>query len=261
MVTISARNFIRKVLSRAGLGVNHLAGSPGGQGPPDPARPYEPTLTSQPRGSAPEPGADRTRTVTGAAADVSPVPPPPLADPAARGGITGIVDHPQQVIRHGPGVPAPWQAGQAVPTAEQVWRTALPNAPRRPRRLRRLAGPALSVALLAASGVVIYLRLHHGPFGVTGVAITEQVKKGCTENVTGRVGTTGAAGTVSYQWVFEPRLAAPRPLSQSVAAGQSALYVTAAVEGQGHGSLTQTVILQVLSPGQVSASAQVVLSC
>ena len=109
--------------------------------------------------------------------------------------------------------------------------------------------------------MVIYLRLHHGPFGVTGVTITEQVKKGCTENVTGRVGTTGAAGTVSYQWVFVPQLTAPRPLSQSVATGQTALYVTAAVEGQGHGSLTQTVTLQVLGPGHGSASAHVVLSC
>ncbi len=241
------------------------SGSPGGLGPPDPALPHEPTLTSQP---APETGADRTRTVTGAAdrspapAAVSPAPPPPQADLAARGGgSAGIVGDPQQVIRHGPGVPAPWQASQAAPTAEQVWRTALPNEPRRPRRLRRLAGPALSIALLAASGAVIYLRLHHGPFGVTGVAITAQVKHGCTQDVTGRVDTTGAAGTISYRWVFEPQLTAPQPLSQSVTAGQTALYVTAAVEGQGHGRLTQTVTLQVLGPGHGSASARVVLSC
>jgi hypothetical protein len=239
-----------------------MAGSPGGQGPPDhPARPYEPTLTSQP--GQPEPGADRTRTVTGGAtADVSPAPPPLRADVAAPGGgSAGIAGDPQQVVRHGPGVPGRWQASQAAPTAEQVWRTALPNEPRRPRRLRRLAGPLLSIALLAASGAVIYLRLHHGPFGVTGVAITQQAKHGCTQEVTGRVDTTGAAGTISYQWVFEPRLGAPQRLSQSVAAGQSAVYLTAAVEGQGHGSLTQTVTLQVLGPGQGSASAHVVLSC
>jgi hypothetical protein len=79
--------------------------------------------------------------------------------------------------------------------------------------------------------------------------------------VTGRVGTTGAAGTVSYQWVFSPQATAQPPLSQSVASGQSALYVTAAVEGQGHGSLTQTVTLRVLGPGHGSASARVVLNC
>jgi hypothetical protein len=254
------------------------SGIPGGQGPPDPAlpyeptltsQPYEPTLTSQPGQPAPEAGGDRTRTVTGAAAGVSsapaavsPAPPPPQADRAAWGsGSAGIVGDPQQVIRHGPGVPAAGQATQAAPTAEQVWRTALPNEPRRPRRLRRLAGPVLSIALLAASGAVIYLRLHHGPFGVTGVAITAQVKHGCTQDVTGRVDTTGAAGTISYRWVFSPQLTAPQPLSQPVTAGQTALYVTAAVEGQGHGSLTQTVTLQVLGPGHGSASAHVVLSC
>jgi hypothetical protein len=239
-----------------------MAGSPDGQGPPGSARPYEPTLTSQPGQSAPESDTDRTRTVTGAGAAVSPAPSPPQANPAAwDGGSAGVVGDPQQVIRHGPGVPAPWHAGQAAPTAEQVWRTALPNEPRRPRRLRRLAGPALSIALLVASGAVIYLRLHHGPFGVTGVAITAQARNGCTEDVTARVDTTGAAGTISYQWVFEPRLTAPQPLSQPIATGQTALYVTAAVEGQGHGSLTQTVTLQVLGPGQGSASAHVVLSC
>jgi hypothetical protein len=158
-------------------------------------------------------------------------------------------------------VPGPWPAGQAAPTAEQVWQAGRPDAPRRSGRLRRLVGAALSVALAAASGTVIYLRLHHGPFEVTGVAITAQATHGCTEDVTGRVGTTGAAGTVSYQWVFEPQVAAPQPLRQSVASGQSAMYVTAAVEGQGHGSLAQTVTLQVLGPGHGSASAHVVLSC
>jgi hypothetical protein len=166
-----------------------------------------------------------------------------------------------QVVRYGPGVPAAGLASQAAPTAEQVWGARPPNASRPPRRLRRLAGPAISVALLIASGAVIYLRVHHGPFGVTGVAITAQVRHGCTEDVTGRVGTSGAAGTVSYQWVFGPQLAAARPLSQSVASGQSAMYVTATVEGQGHGRLAQTVTLQVLGPGRGSASAHVVLSC
>jgi hypothetical protein len=148
-----------------------------------------------------------------------------------------------------------------VPTAEQVWRTGLPGAARRPRRLRRVAGLALSVVLLVASGVVMFVRLHHGPFGVTGVAITGQVRKGCTEEVTGRIGTTGSAGTVSYQWVLGPGLPAPQPLSQAVAAGQSAVYVTAAVEGQGHGTLAQAVTLQVLGPGRGSAVVRVVLSC
>ena len=237
-----------------------MAGSPSGQGPPDPARPHEPTLTSQPGSSAPLRGWDRTRTVTGA--DAAPDSLSSQAGPAARsGGSAGNAGYPLEVIRYGPGVPALGQVSAAVPTAEEVWRAGLPGKPRRPWRPRRLAGPALSVALLVASGVVIFLRLHHAPFGVTGVAITGQAKSGCTQDVTGRVSTTGGAGTISYQWVFTPQFAAPRPLSQSVAAGQTAVYVTAAVEGQGHGSAAQAVTLQVLGPERGSASAHVVLSC
>lgn len=220
------------------------------------------------------------------------VPPPPAeagaADPGNAATVTATVtasagqpqpaagqlvrSGPQEIVRHGPGVPAVPAGGQAAgqaagqaptaQTAEQVWRTGLPaTAPRRSRPLRRLAGPALSVILLIASAVVIYLRLHHAPFGVTGVAITQQVKNGCAQDVTGRISTTGGAGIVSYQWVFQPQLAAPQPLSQTVAAGQSAVYVTAAVQGQGHGTLAQTVTLQILGPGHGSASAHVVVSC
>jgi hypothetical protein len=93
------------------------------------------------------------------------------------------------------------------------------------------------------------------------VAVTAQAQHGCTADVTGRVGTTGAAGTVSYQWVFDPQAAAQPALRQPVASGQSALYLTAAVEGQGHGTLTQTVTLRVLGPGHDSASARVALRC
>ncbi len=175
----------------------------------------------------------------------------------------------QQVVRHGPGVPVSIPSAQTAsspqnaPTAEQVWREGLPaGLPPPRRRARQVAGTAISVALLAASGVVIFLRLYHGPFGVTGVAVTQQATAGCAVDVTGRIDTTGAAGTVSYQWVFQPQFAVPRPLSQSVAAGQNAVYVTAAVEGHGHGTLAQSVTLQVLGPGPGRAAhARVVINC
>jgi hypothetical protein len=117
------------------------------------------------------------------------------------------------------------------------------------------------VALLIACGVVIYLRLHHAPFAVTGVAITAQVKNGCAVDVTGRIGTSGGAGTVSYQWVLTPQAAAPHPLSQSVTAGQSAVYVTISDQGSGQGQQAQQITLQVLGPGQGRASIHVVISC
>lgn len=115
--------------------------------------------------------------------------------------------------------------------------------------------------LLAASGIVLYLRVYHPPFHVTGVAISQRTRAGCGVDVTGRIATNGGAGTVSYQWLFQPGLGAPQPLSQSVIAGQQAVYVTVAVEGSGHGRASQTVTLQVLGPDPMNASTAVVVSC
>lgn len=127
--------------------------------------------------------------------------------------------------------------------------------------MRRILGLALTVILLAAAGVVLWLRFHHAPFDVTGVAITQQTKTTCGVDVTGRIATNGSAGTVSYQWVFRPQTQAPQPLSQSVVAGQHAVYVTVAVEGQGHGSAAQKVTLDILGPGSGTASTAVNINC
>jgi hypothetical protein len=168
--------------------------------------------------------------------------------------------HPQDLVRYGPGVP-PSEASPGL-TAEHVWRTGRPDKPhRRPPRLRRLLGSALTVALLAASGVVLYLRFHHAPFHVTAAKITQQTPNDCGVDVTGRIDTNGAAGTVSYQWVFRPDPHPPKPLSQSVVAGQHALFVTVAVEGSGHGSASQNVTLQVLGPDRAADSTTVKVSC
>jgi hypothetical protein len=159
-------------------------------------------------------------------------------------------------------VPATPPAGRAELTAERVWQPSDPaRPPRRRARLRRLSGSALTVILLAASGAVLYLRFHHAPFHVTGVAITQQSKAGCEVDVTGRITTNGSAGTASYQWVFRPDQQAPQPLSQSIAAGQRAVYVTVEVQGSGHGSASQTVTLQVIGPDVRAASADVVVNC
>ena len=172
------------------------------------------------------------------------------------------VGRPPEIVRYGPGVPATPPAGQAELTAEHVWRTSRPaKLSRRPPRLLRLSGWTLTVILLAASGVLLYLRFHHVPFRVTGVGISQQTQTGCGVDVTGRITTNGSAGTVSYQWLFRPDGHPPQPLSQSAVAGQQAVYVTVAVEGEGHGSTSQTVTLQVLGPDPRTASAAVVVSC
>jgi hypothetical protein len=162
------------------------------------------------------------------------------------------------ILRYGPGVP-PSQAGVS---AEQVWRTGqMPDPPRRPVRRRRLAGSIGTVILLIAAGVLLFLRFYHAPFHVTGKPELSFVPNGCAVNVTGKIPTNGSSGTVSYQWVFTPQQQAPQPLSQSVVSGQHAVYVTVAVQGQGHGTASEQVTLQVLAPNQETASTVVKVSC
>jgi hypothetical protein len=128
--------------------------------------------------------------------------------------------------------------------------------------MRRVLGSVLTVILLIAAGVVLWLRFFdHSPLQVSEVKITQQTKTTCGVNVTGRIATNGSAGTVSYQWVFRPQTQAPQPLSQSVTAGQHAVYVTVAVQGQGHGNATQEVTLDVLGPDSEMASTDVTISC
>jgi hypothetical protein len=184
--------------------------------------------------------------------------PPPGGPPPGGAAPQSASD----VLRYGPGVPAS-QAGVA---AESVWRTGhRPGPPSRQgrlRRVRRVLGSVLTVILLVAAGVVVWLRFFdHSPFHVTGVNITQLTKTSCGVNVTGEIVTNGSAGTVSYQWVFQPQTQAPQPLSQSVTAGQHAVYVTVAVEGQGHGNATQKVTLDVLGPDTRTASRDVTISC
>ena len=179
---------------------------------------------------------------------------PPAAGPGP--GSAG------DVLRYGPGIP---ESGAGV-AAESVWRTGhRPGPPPRQarlRRVRRVLGSALTVVLLVAAGVVVWLRFfHHSPFHVTGVSIVQETKTSCGENVTGKIATNGSAGTVSYQWVFKPQIQAPQPLSQSVTAGQHDVFVTVAVQGQGHGSATQEVTLDVLGPDPGTASRDVTISC
>jgi hypothetical protein len=165
--------------------------------------------------------------------------------------------------RFGPGVPGSASAaGDAAVPAEEVWRTGrLPGPPPQRGRWRRRGAVSLTAVLLIACAAVVYLRLHHGPLKVTGVAIASQAQHGCTDDITGKISTSGGAGTVSYQWVLTPQSAAPQPLTQSVTAGQSAVYVTVSDQGLAHGQLAQQVTLQVLGPGQGKASTHVNITC
>jgi hypothetical protein len=168
---------------------------------------------------------------------------------------------PPDIVRYGLGVPVTPRGGRVELTAERAWH---PPPAKRAWRLRhpyRLLGSALTMILLAASGVLLYQRFHHTPLRVTSVVITQQAPAACGVSLTGRITTNGAEGTVAYQWLFQPDAQPPRPLSQSVTAGQHALYLTIAVDGSGQGSATQTVTLQVLSPGLMTTSITVPVRC
>jgi hypothetical protein len=194
--------------------------------------------------------------------EVLPHPPTEVAAAVAP-PVAGPQGQNLDVVRYGPGVPATPPPGQAGLTAEHAWHgTAQARPPsRRRKRWRRLASIALTIALLAASAVVLYLRFHHPPFHVTAVEITHQSRNGCVVDVTGRISTNGSAGTVSYQWLFRSGQQSPQPLNQSVAAGERAVYVTVTLEGTGQGSTAQKVTLQVLGPDFRAASDFAAISC
>ncbi len=189
-----------------------------------------------------------------------PHPPTEIAAPAASPGAAPPGQN-QDIVRYGPGVPDSPSPGQAELTAERAWHGTGQDRPSGRRRGRRLASAVLTIALIAASAVVLYVRFHHPPFQVTAVKITHQAGNGCTVNVTGQISTNGSTGTVSYQWLFPSGQQSPRPQTQPVAAGQDAMYVTVALKGSGHGSASQEVILQVLGPDFRAGSAIVVISC
>ncbi|HEY6478850.1 MAG TPA: hypothetical protein VIZ00_02405 [Streptosporangiaceae bacterium] len=188
---------------------------------------------------------------------------PPEADAPPRPGSDAARAAPgTDFVRYGPGVPMTPEPRAGL-TAEDIWRTGLVAgaAPRPKPRWRRAAGSAVTVALLAIAAVILFLRFHHPALAVTSAAITQQTRNGCTVDVTGKIATSGGAGTVSYQWVFRPDTRPPQPLTQTVIAGQKAVFVTVAVEGSGQGSAAQSVTLQVLGPDRKSAATSVVVRC
>lgn len=212
------------------------------------------------------PGAERGEGADQAPAEpviVAPHPPTEASPPGAPGtsGDAAGQATTADVVRYGPGVPAAPAAARVELTAERAWRGSAPAARRRRRWLRLLVGWPVTVILLVASGVVLYLRFHHAPFDVTSVTISHGTQAGCGTDVTGRIVTNGAAGTVTYQWLVAPQTQPPRPLDQSVASGQHDVTVTLDIQGAGQGSASQAVTLQVLSPDPVNASTTVALSC
>ena len=119
--------------------------------------------------------------------------------------------------------------------------------------------PRSAVILLAASGVLFYVRFHHPPLQVTRVAIVRSGRAGCTVTVAGQISTNGAAGMITYQWLFP--VGSPLTRHQSVSAGQHSVNVQVTVEGSGNGTASQRVWLQVLHPDRRIASKDILVRC
>jgi hypothetical protein len=219
---------------------------------------------TQPR-PAPEAGAgsgETTRTFVGGEGATRPRIGRPAEPPAGPPVEANRPGPPADIVRSGPGVPAPEAGDKASLKAEQIWRGGLPPGQARRPKLRRLLGPALTVVLLAASGVVLYLRFHHTPpVQVTSVTIAQRTRIACGVDVTGRITTNGAAGTVSYQWLVQPGRRQPRPKTVSIISGQHAAQVTLILPLTGHGRASELVTLQVLAPDPKTVSANVAVSC
>jgi hypothetical protein len=219
---------------------------------------------TQPR-PAPEAGAgsgETTRTFLGGEGATRPRIGRPAKPPAGPPIEANRPWPPAEIVRSGPGVPAPEAGDKASRQAEQIWRGGLPPGQARRPKLRRLLGPALTVVLLAASGVVLYLRSHHPPpVQVTSVTIAQRTRIACGLDVTGRITTNGAAGTVSYQWLVQPGRRQPRPKTVSIISGQHVAQVTLILPLTGHGRASELVTLQVLAPDPKTASANVAVSC
>jgi hypothetical protein len=216
-------------------------------------------------GPAPEAGAGSggtTRTFPGGEGATRPRIGRPAKPPAGPPAEANRPWPPAEIVRSGPGVPAPEAGDKASRQAEQIWRGGLPPGQARRPKLRRLVGPALTVVLLAASGVVLYLRFHHTPpVQVTSVTIARRTRIACGVDVTGRITTNGAAGTVSYQWLVQPGRRQPRPKTVSIISGQHVARVTLMLPLTGHGRASELVTLQVLAPDPKTVSASVAVSC
>jgi len=167
---------------------------------------------------------------------------------------------PEDLVRYGPGVPAAPSGARVQLTAERAFRGGPPSSGHRRARVGLVLGSALAVILLAASGVLFYVRFHHPPLQVTRVAIVHSGRAaGCTVAVAGQISTNGTAGMITYQWLFP--VGPPLTRHQSVRADQRSVNVQVTVEGSGNGVASQRVWLQVLHPGRRIASKDILVTC
>ncbi|MFI8825180.1 hypothetical protein [Streptomyces sp. NPDC053431] len=154
------------------------------------------------------------------------------------------------VLRFGPGVPrdeeerlrALWAAPAPVP---------VPSAPERGRRRRRRAGLLGATAVLAATGVALWLLLRPAPGPVVTAAEVRapagRLTCDQTADLTGIVTTDGHAGPVTYRWLRSDGQESG-VLTRTARRGEHEVAVHLRWTVRGPGAFRGTARLQVLRP-------------
>ncbi|NUR70597.1 MAG: hypothetical protein HOU81_07235 [Hamadaea sp.] len=204
------------------------------------------------------------------------VPQEHLATQMARRTTEPPVPQPTPVERSGDGVLRFGQGPVATP-ATPSW-TPPPAAYRPPKksvfkRVSGLIGSLFSVLLVLGIVYVLLLRFLPelgipNPMGlfsstqITGVTVQKVAVTTCNTqaDVVGTVVTNGEPGTFAYEWVDSDGHRSGR-LDQSVRKGEGSVQVHYYWGFSGKGSHKGTATLNILSPVQLTANAEVTYSC
>jgi eukaryotic-like serine/threonine-protein kinase len=223
-------------------------------------------LTARPSDSNPE--SARATVLFGRAAapasapgPAAPASAPGPAAPVSPPGAAGLAVAPGPspgLVRFGPGLPA--SAAPHVPE----WTKPAAARPRRRRRLwSRVLSTALTLAIIAAVGVVLWIRAHE-TLKVSAVAVAPAALPGNSCNVTvdvvGTVFTNTHGGQIQYQWVRNGTLTSPVQTA-IIASGQTRTQLHLSWSFHGTGTYHATAELRMLSPEVTSATTAFTYAC
>jgi hypothetical protein len=194
----------------------------------------------------------------------------PRLDAANQPTINLSAPAPGELLRFGPGVPVPAMTVD-LSQATALWRGETRpvdggsdgDAARRRRRRRRLISWLLPLFVLIAVLAILLWQHSGSSLTVTGAAVqaaSPNLTCDGTATVTATMHTNGANGTITYRWRRSDGTVSDT-LRQQTVKGSNDVHVVLLWSFHGQGTMNATATLEVLSPGQLSASATFVYSC
>lgn len=170
---------------------------------------------------------------------------------------------PGELLRFGPGVPVPATALDLSQVAA-VWRgETQPVDGDAARRRRRLISWILPLLVLIAVLAILLWQHSGSSLTVTDAAVqaaSPSLTCDGTAKVTATMHTNGANGTITYRWRRSDGTVSDT-LRQQTAKGSTDVHVVLLWSFHGQGTMNATATLDVLSPGQLSASTTFAYSC